>query len=160
MRTLHIFDLDMTVLCSKHRQATLPCGALDLEHWRENSTPEKVALDSCLPLAEKMRDCWRAGHLVAICTARVMSRADWELLEREKLFFHFALHRGENDTRRDHDLKREKITDLFIRMRLAVYRWNDVYLYDDNQAVLTMAESLGIKTIDSIAENARLQGMG
>jgi hypothetical protein len=37
-----IYDLDHTLLDSSHRQATLPNGDLDLAHWIENSTPEKV----------------------------------------------------------------------------------------------------------------------
>ena len=47
-----IYDLDHTVICSAHRQATLPNGDLDLAHWIENSTAELVARDSLLPLAE------------------------------------------------------------------------------------------------------------
>ena len=41
-----IYDLDHTVICSAHRQATLPNGDLDLAHWIENSTAELVARDS------------------------------------------------------------------------------------------------------------------
>ena len=67
-----IFDLDGTVIDSSHRKATLPDGSLDLDHWIENCTPEKIAGDSLLPLAGYMRQVY-PHHEVLICTARVMS---------------------------------------------------------------------------------------
>ena len=46
-----IYDLDHTVIDSSHRAATLPNGSIDLDHWREHSTPELIARDRLLPLA-------------------------------------------------------------------------------------------------------------
>ena len=56
-----IFDLDHTVIDSSHRQATLPNGDLNLQHWRENATPEKIAQDSLLPLADEWKKAKAKG---------------------------------------------------------------------------------------------------
>ena len=37
-----LFDLDGTMIDSSHRQNTLADGSLDLAHWIENNTPEKI----------------------------------------------------------------------------------------------------------------------
>ena len=49
IRNISIFDLDGTVIDSSHRQATKPDGTLNLEHWFENATPDKIAQDRILP---------------------------------------------------------------------------------------------------------------
>ena len=72
-----IFDLDGTVIDSSHRKLAKPDGSLDLEHWIDNCTPEKIAADSLLPLVSLMRKNWRGGHTVLVCTARVLSDADY-----------------------------------------------------------------------------------
>ena len=70
--TRFIFDLDHTVIDSSHRQATRPDGSLDLDHWRENSTPAMIEADSLLPLANEWRKAHRKGASIVVCTARVM----------------------------------------------------------------------------------------
>lgn len=152
---LHIFDIDGTIADSKHRQNTLLDGSLDLSHWRKNSTPEKIALDQLLPLAYMMRESYRAGDTVCICTARVMSQPDWDWLERHRLHFHHAMYRREGDTRPDAELKRDKIWDLLFN-KLRRLPGPDVVLYDDNQTVLTMGRDLGLTVVDATVENATL----
>ena len=53
IKNISIFDLDGTIIDSSHRQATLPDGTLNLAHWFENATPEKIFEDKVLPLARK-----------------------------------------------------------------------------------------------------------
>ena len=50
---IHIFDLDGCVIDSLHRYKTLNDEniRIDLEHWIENYTPEKISQDTLLPLA-------------------------------------------------------------------------------------------------------------
>ena len=55
----YIFDLDHTVVDSSHRQATRPDGSLDLDHWREHSTPAMIERDTLLPLAHEWRKIQR-----------------------------------------------------------------------------------------------------
>ena len=51
----YIFDLDMTVIDSSHRKVSLPDGSIDLVHWKENCTFEKIFKDEVMPLATFMR---------------------------------------------------------------------------------------------------------
>jgi phosphoglycolate phosphatase-like HAD superfamily hydrolase len=160
MKKLVIFDLDGTVLDSSHRQLTDSNGMLDLNHWRENSTPEKVLQDSVLPLASVMRAAFFENQIVAICTARVMEKADWQLLEKHGLFFHYAMYRQNSDTRPDAEMKRDKITDLLVnKLKIPVSRYSDILLFDDNQSVLTMAQNLGISAHCAIQTNEKLRGI-
>lgn len=152
---LHIFDIDGTIADSRHRQNTLADGSLNLDHWRENSTPEKIAADSVLPLAYMMRGSYRAGDTVCICTARVMSQPDWDWLERHKLHFHHAMYRQEGDCREDYLMKHDKIMDLLFN-KLRRLPGPDVVLYDDNQSVLTMARDMGLTVVNATVENAAL----
>jgi hypothetical protein len=159
MKHLILFDLDATIFCSKHRQLTDENGALDLIHWRENSTKEKVLSDKPLPLINFWRASQKSQHIqIAICTARFMSEHDYQLIRMHGLKFHHDISRqGETDTRPDHELKREGITSLLVKMRIPTSRWKSaVSIYDDNRKVLKMARQLGIKTFDSITLNKRL----
>lgn len=150
----YIFDLDATVICSKHRQLTRPDGSLDLEHWREHCTPEKIAADSLLPLADTMRAAWYTGALVIVCTSRVMTSADFEFLEKNRLFYHFAAYRmSDQDTRRDGPFKRDKLTHILKRFDLPP---NRVAFYEDNEHCLQVARDLGICVIDSKIANREM----
>ena len=83
MKNITIFDLDGTCIDSTHRQATRPDGTLNLEHWIENATPEKIFGDSLLPLAQQINKRTKQGDFVIVCTARQMSDADFEFLMNE-----------------------------------------------------------------------------
>ena len=77
---LYIFDLDGTVIDSSHRQNTLSDGSLDLAHWVENNTVDKILADSLLPLAGKMRSVRSVKDTVAVITARVIQDAELAFL--------------------------------------------------------------------------------
>ena len=78
IKYIHMFDCDGVLLSSLHRYRTMPCGTrIDLDHWRENSTPEKIWQDSPLPMAEHYRECLdNPEHYVIIATARQCQQAD------------------------------------------------------------------------------------
>ena len=143
---LAIFDLDGTVICSKHRHATLPCGALDLEHWVQNSTPQKIAGDSLLPLVNELRACYAKGHKIIICTARVMARADYRFLLNNNIPFDWVISRPKGCTKPDAQHKEERLQKLFSRLKVKPGR---AQMWDDNDSVLTMARRIGIKTHDA-----------
>lgn len=145
-----IFDLDGTVICSRHRQLADSQGNLDLAAWREHSTPEKIAQDSLLPLAHAMRHALANDQSVVICTARVLGDADRAYLREHGLDAPVVLSRdGEGDNRPDAQLKREKLLSLGVDLRGAT-------LYDDNQSVLAMARELGINAVDATIVNEAL----
>ena len=54
IKNIVIFDLDGTTIDSSHRQATKSDGTLDLAHWFDNATPEKIFQDKLLPLSQQM----------------------------------------------------------------------------------------------------------
>ena len=144
-----IFDLDGTVIDSSHRQLAKPDGSLDLDHWREHSTPEKIAGDSLLPLARLMRHALATDKEVAICTARVLGDADRAYLRQHGLEAPLVLSRSPGDSRPDAMLKREALLSLGRPL-------HGVTLYDDNPSVLAMARELGINAINAINANKGL----
>ena len=154
---LYIFDLDGTVIDSSHRQNTLPDGSLDLAHWIENNTPEKILADSLLPLAEKMRSVRSANDRVAVITARVIQDADLAFLKRNDLRFDFLFSRAQGNNTPDDLLKRRAILKLARKLQRSMnwMRKNTVF-FDDNLAVLDIMAAMGIKTINATLANERL----
>ncbi|MDG1859332.1 MAG: hypothetical protein P8I94_09525, partial [Emcibacteraceae bacterium] len=57
----YIFDLDHTLIDSSHRQLTDANGSLDLTHWIENCTREKIMGDKLLPLEKKKKTSFTKG---------------------------------------------------------------------------------------------------
>ena len=49
-----IYDLDNTIIDSEHRQLSNDDGSINLEHWFENCTEEKINKDTLLPLYNKL----------------------------------------------------------------------------------------------------------
>ena len=154
---LYIFDLDGTVIDSSHRQNTLPDGSLDLAHWIENNTVEKILADSLLPLADKMRSVRSVKDTVAVITARVIQDADLAFLKRNDLKFDFLYSRAEGNNTPDDLLKRRAILKLARKLQrsMAWMRKNTIF-FDDNLAVLDIMESMGIKTVNATTTNERI----
>lgn len=160
MTKVYVFDLDGTVIDSSHRHATLPCGALDLAHWIENSTAEKIAKDGLLPLAESMRKTYEAGHHVIVCTARVMGPADIAFLEQHGLKYHALLSRREGERTADGALKQRLLTCYLNRLQRSWTRvsFADFIMFDDNWNVLDTVRRMGIAAFDAVQMNALLRG--
>ena len=153
----YIFDLDHTVIDSSHRQHTKADGSLDLDNWIENCTKEKIMADKLLPLADLMRSAYARKHNVIICTARVLSVWDHVFLADNNLRAHAILSRKIGDTRKDDDMKRDLLLRHFKSLNIPVARWTrSAVFYDDNQAVLDMAKTLGIITRDAVKLNAQM----
>ena len=158
---LYIFDLDHTTIDSSHRSHTLDGGALNLDAWRENSTPEMIARDSLLPLGEQWRDMVARGldgtHVkIAIITARVMGAADLQYLDDNGLAYDYIYSRNEGDNTPDYELKKIALHDLARDMGRSM-RWlqNFAWFYDDNLGVIEMGCSLGINMVNSTLYNQK-----
>jgi hypothetical protein len=158
---LYIFDLDGTAIDSSHRANTLADGSLNLDAWRENSTPEMIARDSLLPLGEQWRDMVARGldgtHVkIAIITARVMGAADLQYLDDNGLAYDYLYSRTEGDTSNDAALKKIMLFDLARDMGRSM-RWlqNFAWFYDDNLGVIEMGCSLGINMVNSTLYNQK-----
>lgn len=158
--TYAIFDLDGTVIDSSHRHASKPDGSIDLEHWFENNVPEKIALDSLLPLAYSMRRIYAAGHTVVICTARAWGsqrEANYKFLRDHNLPFHKLLHRGDNDMRGDGELKVDLLTEYFQSEGYLTPAQANAIMFDDNLKVIQAVSAIGIHCFNAIEINRREQ---
>lgn len=156
---IFLFDLDHTVIDSSHRQLTKPDGSLDLEHWRENCTAEKIAKDKPLPLARVWKRILRQpNHKIVVCTSRVMQAPDWIWLAENGLKFHHALYRATDDSRGDAEYKYAKIAAFMLSQKIARKRWGvSGIVIDDNQSVLDMVRNqLKMPAVDAIKENEKV----
>lgn len=149
---LLIFDLDGTAIDSTHRQNTLPDGSLNLAKWQENNTPEKIALDTLLPLGEQ----WSGGlnKKIAIITARVLGDADYRFLAKNNLRYDFIYSRKAGDDTPDAALKRLALYKLASDMGKSM-KWLQSFavMYDDNLSVLRMATKLKVANVDASLYN-------
>lgn len=153
-----IFDLDHTVIDSSHRQSTLPCGSLDLAHWIENNTPEKIAKDSLLPLATHWKGLRAKGETIGVCTARVLQDADYQFLADNGLDCDFILSREMGDNSGDGILK-EKLLRQYadkISTPFDAFTANIKAFYDDNKIVLKTLDALNIKAYNALELNKNL----
>jgi hypothetical protein len=152
-----IFDLDGTVLCSKHRQLTKPDGSLDLQHWVENSKPEKVLQDSILPIADIMRRAYKRNDEIVVCTARVMNDADFKLLQHHELHYHVILHRPEGCSTQDALLKEIQIR---LYAQSIKYTWarfcKNTIMLDDSPSVIAKMQEIGLSCVDAAEYNQLL----
>lgn len=154
-----IFDLDGTVIDSSHRHATLPDGSLDLAHWRENATPEKIFQDGLLPLANSMRSLYEAGHHIIVCTARSIINADLDFMENNRLHYAAFLSRPWGDTSPDADLKERLLCDYFTKRDLRLGVDVQPIMFDDNLKVVYRMIKIGVHALDATKINRRMAKM-
>jgi len=150
-----IFDLDQTVIDSTHRQLTKADGSLDLAHWRENCTRQKIMADTLLPLARTMRGALEnCPERVIICTARVLSHWDIIFLVKHGLLASVILSRPEGDTTPDAELKTRLLKQHCQKVGITWARFTrSAYMFDDNVNVLAEMKSHGMHTINAINAN-------
>lgn len=151
-----IFDLDGTVIDSDHRKATLPDGSLDLDHWFENNTFDKIMDDSLLPLAKSMRALMAAGHKIVICTARAIQPADKLFLAVNRLAYDALLHREIGNMESDASLKIRLLEEYFIAEGFDNAAQAKAIMFDDNLKVIDAMLSIGIKCYNAKHVNDRL----
>ena len=150
-----IFDLDHTVIDSSHRQLTKADGSLDLAHWRENCTHEKIMADTLLPLARTMQDAINNGQNVIICTARVLGRSDIIFLAKHGLLASVILSRPEGDNTPDAELKTRLLKQHCQTVGITWARFTrSAYMFDDNVNVLAEMKSHGITALNAIKINS------
>lgn len=157
MPTQFIFDLDHTVIDSSHRQATLADGSLDLDHWIENNTPEKIMRDSLLPLSEQWKMLQAKGTRIIICTARVMQEADFLFLFNNGLHFYRCLSRPLGVTLGDGQLKELLLRRHAAEEKMAFARFaKSCVMFDDNHKVIDHLRPLGFSVYNAVSVNESL----
>lgn len=148
-----IFDLDDTVLSSKHRQKYFDNGDLDLNHWREFSTYENIMQDKTLPLANVWREMYNKGFKIIVLTARVMGAADFHVLEKHGLKYHKMLSRNGIST------QHFNLTDSLYKLRHVKKAKIDVktsIMFDDNAKVKSVLREHGLKVLCAHKINKKL----
>jgi len=154
----YIFDLDHTIIDSSHRQLTKADGSLDLAHWIENNTPEKIAADTELPLANHWRAVQNDAHCsVIVCTARVIGAADLAWLDSHGLYADAVLSRAMGDSSPDWLLK-ERLLRQYARDtgRSWAAFCRSAVMYDDNESVVKMAYLNNIDAYNALLLNKEM----
>lgn len=165
-----IFDLDGTVVDTSHRYRNTPEGHCDLDYWFANSTPEMIAKDALLPLADTMRRYYREGHEIIICTARSWDRHPLMTVEPGPMYekfladndlrYHHLLYRNmagpDHETLGDGDLKTRLLDDLAAREGWPENWRIDACMWDDNVNVIKKMFRDKLMCFDAVKHNARL----
>ena len=143
---LYIFDLDGTTVNSSHR-----LGRGSLKSWKRNNTPENIAKDGLLPLAELVKQVnQRKDDMTIVCTSRVMGVADYEIVTK-KLNPVGILCRKDGDERPCGELKRDLLEKFGARM----FNWTweeltrNAVMWDDSDDVIDTLSKDGLTVIDA-----------
>jgi phosphoglycolate phosphatase-like HAD superfamily hydrolase len=147
-KPIYIFDLDGTVVDSSHRFTGTAEGKVDLAKWIEDSTRENIFKDSLLPLAKFMKALMKANQNVWICTARNMSKDDFDFLAENGIKAKTILCRKDGDHRADAEMKTAKLKRLF---NLKQFKNAEKIMFDDNKTIQQEMPKIGIRCLD---ENA------
>lgn len=147
-KPIFIFDLDNTVIDSKHRVPLTPSGNLHLSRYkRESTTRSKIFKDTEMTnkLAQFMRLLIKKNSCnVWICTAREMTQADFDYLEEKGLKPKVILSRPINDNRPDNLLKKALLNKMF---NLKPYKDSAKYMFEDSMLVAQEIKLLGVKML-------------
>lgn len=158
MKRVVIFDLDETIIDSKHRTPNHPDGTLNLALYFEMKNRASIFLDSLLPLAAFFKGLDRSENYIIICTARAMNQDDYDYLEHKGLHAHKVLCRpldGSENHIKDAVLKQRKIKRL---QNLKQFRDKPFVMFDDAKPVISAMRKAGIPCLNAVKVNQRLQG--
>lgn len=133
MKKVKVFDLDGTTIDSSHRYRAMPCNTrIDLDHWRENSTPEMIAKDSFLPhITEynKAQACPDTMVIIATARSMVAGDANYDYIKNVMGEPDHIIHRqGENDHRKGDLLK----TSGIMKALDDIENFEVMTIYEDN----------------------------
>lgn len=152
-----VFDLDETLIDSKHRVPNNPDGTLNLTRYFELKTYDSVMRDSLLPLVQIFKALNREENYIVICTARVMATADRDFMQKYGLIAHKILCRpqdGSENHIKDNILKRRKLQQL---KNLRQFREKDWFMFDDASPIIREMREIGIVCLNAIKVNKRLE---
>jgi beta-phosphoglucomutase-like phosphatase (HAD superfamily) len=158
MMRVFIFDLDETVIDSRHRTPNNADGTLNLAAYIERHTPENVARDTLLPLADVMRDLIARGEKVWILTARDMKECDYEFLRNHglnaaKIMSRDRVRSAKHYKSSDGSYKQKWLAPL---RNLRQFAKAHFIMFDDAAPVLSALRKFGITCINAHKVNARL----
>ena len=141
--TFHVFDLDGTVIDSRHRYRSLPCGNIDLQYWLDNCTKEQTFKDTLLPRANTMRRVFNRGFHTIVCTSRTIDNYWLEFLDRHNLYSDAILARPEGCQDGDADLKEYMLDEYFAGLGTSI-DCERVVMYEDHLGVVERLSRRGV----------------
>ena len=154
---LCVFDLDETLIDSKHRTPSHKDGTLDLDRYFAMKNRESIFKDTLLPLANTFRRLCRKRNYVVICTARAMNQDDRDFLTHHGLDAHLVLCRPEDGSEnhiKDPTLKARKIQRL---RNLKQFRGKPVVMFDDAAPVIRKMREIGVTCLNAVKVNRQLE---
>jgi len=147
---LFIFDLDDTTINSQHRQGET------LEDWIALNTPENVAKDSLLPLANSWKTIDQSRDIVVIMTSRVIADADLAFLARSGLRYRFIYSRPQGSMIPCGQLKAAMVRQCARDLGWSLARFTkQAYMFDDSGEVREALTAMGVRCYNPISYNAR-----
>ena len=135
IKTVHIFDMDGTIVSSLHRYRLGEDGKIDLSHWIENCKPEMIKKDTLLPHAALYKALLKdPTAYVVIATARYMQKADFNFV-KENLGMpdKIICRNAKNNHMRGAEMK---IKGLQFINNLIQFKDSIKYFYEDNKEYL------------------------
>ena len=161
-KSIAIFDLDETVIDSKHRTPNNPDGTLNLAAYIENHKPENVAKDTLLPLAKTFINlAARPDVYIIICTARDMKPCDYEFLQKHGLHANLILSR-DKASKKHYAMKDGDYKTTWLKKILSLKQFANLpaVMWDDAKPVKTAIRKMGIPVICAHKANKYLHKMG
>lgn len=157
-----IFDLDETLIDSKHRTPRNPDGTVNLAYYMAHATRENIFKDTLLPLAKEAQRIFAEGkHYVIFCTARHMHAADYDFLAAHNLKAHRIFSRDKarefHYKMRDAAYKTQWLKPL---LNLRQFRNRQFFMIDDEKKVISALRKCGIITLNAIRVNQRISKNG
>ncbi|MGB2552718.1 hypothetical protein ACPF04_06020 [Campylobacter sp. MOP51] len=150
-KILILWDLDGTLVDSRHRTRVDENGGFDLDYWLKHCTAEFINQDQLLPLAAVFYSFANAGFTQILLTARVLGEADHEYLNKHNMKFDMILHR-ENSLELDEMLKSQQIQNYLVENDLIPF-----LAFDDKQENLEVFDRLGFRTMHASYVNEKLR---
>lgn len=143
MKNVVIFDLDETVIDSRHRTPNNADGTLNLAAYLEMQTPENIAKDTLLPLANVMKQRRKMGDYIIVLTARGMSEADYQFLADNGLEYNKILSRN-NISEKHYKMKDGEYKALHIKkfMNLKQFKKAQFVMFDDAKPVKSVLRKM------------------
>jgi len=129
---IFIFDFDGTIIDSSHRALSHEDGSINLDHWVENCTKEKIFQDQLMPLYEYARRLSEKGFYCCGCTARALTKHDWEfffMCNLDKIFKNIYFRPTGCETK-DSELKAKQLRHFF---NFKQFKDREKVFIDDNK---------------------------
>lgn len=158
-KSIVVFDLDETLIDSRHRTPRNPDGTVNLAYYMKHATRENIFKDTLYPLANEAKRIFAEGkHYVIFCTARHMHDADYDFLSHHGLKAHRILSREQAKPAHykmsDAAYKR---TWIYPRLKLRQFSGKHWIMFDDEKKVIAAMRAIGVKCLNAVKLNERLQ---